>query len=210
MQQYAPRPVNRLWCVKSVFPFKVSWPYPGTSQVDCRSHQCEASFSSVGRCHRSPCWKCPPDRAQTCHQPGKQHRVYNLQRDEAVSLFHIVSGAHVWLPVLVLLQQHLLCAAVDSKHRHEDQGVCSCVLHVSCYHGHLVNNLTWKYQTFYSLHFLHTLYPTPTSSITSKTSLDKDVNFYIYIANRNKHGDRDNPVWHPLIIRYLEVDTRCL
>lgn len=44
-------------------------------------------------------------------------------------------------PVLVLLQQHLLCAAVGSKHRHVDLGVCSGVLHVSCRNVHLVNNL---------------------------------------------------------------------
>lgn len=155
MQWYTPKPLNRHWCAKLVeFFFKVNWPDPETSQVDFQSHQYEASFSSVGQCHRSPSWKCPPGRAQTCYLPHKQHKVYILQYNEKMSLFYIVcAGGHVWLPVLVFLQQHLLGAAVGSKHRHEDQGVCSRVLDISCYYRHLINYLTWKYETFYSLFF---------------------------------------------------------
>lgn len=44
-------------------------------------------------------------------------------------------------PVLILLQQHLLCAAIGSKHRHVDLSVRSSVLHISCHNSHLVNNL---------------------------------------------------------------------
>lgn len=52
------------------------------------------------------------------------------------------------LPVLILLQQHLLCTAVGPKNSHEDLGVCSRILHISGYHCHLIDNLTWKdYQT---------------------------------------------------------------
>lgn len=47
----------------------------------------------------------------------------------------------LWLPVLILLQQHLFCAAIGPKHRHEDLSVCPGVLHVSRYHRHLVDNL---------------------------------------------------------------------
>lgn len=51
------------------------------------------------------------------------------------------------VPVLVLLQLHLFCAAVGPKHRHVDSGVCSCTLNVSCFHRHLVYNLTKRFKS---------------------------------------------------------------
>lgn len=44
-------------------------------------------------------------------------------------------------PVLILLEQNLFCAAVGTKHRHEDLGVCSSILHISSNNCNLIYKL---------------------------------------------------------------------
>ncbi len=45
------------------------------------------------------------------------------------------------VPVLVFGEEHLLHAAVGSKHGYEDVGVRSCILSVTGDHRHLINHL---------------------------------------------------------------------
>lgn len=48
---------------------------------------------------------------------------------------------HLWIPGLLFVQLHFLCAAIDAIEGHKDVGVCATANHITRPHCHLIEHL---------------------------------------------------------------------